>query len=299
MPRLKFSAVLPVTLAALAMLAALAAPASADPRSAANALFDDPVEREAFFAMMAADPALSAAVAKAEASGGVKAAPAAAEWRKSVLAELTKTRTALAAGIRQNPPAADYPAAPLVAPLIKSLKKQNAADLYVSLGATLAKHDAAAPPTAAPQACPPGAARKAFEQARAAAGSGDMTAVTGECQASPFAAAPASTAKDPKALLTPSAQVPPNVTDQRTTTGAPPAPGADSEKGAGGSGGLFSSLPWSKIGLGAGLGGMLGMAMGFGSPLGVVGGALIGAVLGAVMFSGVIGKLFGGGKSGS
>jgi len=258
--------------------------------------------------MMAADPALAATVAKAEAAAAAKggadpkavaaalgAAPEAAGWKQSVIDQLTKTRAVISEGMRKTPPPSEYPTAPLVAPLVAALHKKSPADLFVAIGGSLAKHGLLAAPAAAP-ACPAGTARKALDQARAAAATGDLGAVTGECQAAPPPAPPPAPPKDPKALLTPPAQVPPSVTDQRTTTGAPPSPGPDKDKDSGGPG-FFSSLPWSKIGLGAAFGGMMGMAMAFGTPAGLLGGALIGAAIGAVMFSGVIGKLFGGGKN--
>jgi len=302
MPRLKFFAFL------FLALALLPRPAAADPRSAAAALFDDPVEREAFFAMMAADKDLTAAVAEAEktaqAKGGaepkaVAAAlnelPAAAGWKKNVLDQLTKTHDVLRDALKKNPTQTKFPTAPLVDPLMKSLNRQNPADLYVGIGALLEKRGVlkAPPPAATKPACATGP-QKALDLARTAAATGEMTGVTGECAPAPAAPLPPTKPKDPKEVLTPPAQVPPVVTDQRTTTGAPPSPGADKEKGPGGGGGFLSSLWNDGTKAGLGLGAALGMVFGFGTPIGWLGGALIGAAIGGVVCSGVIGKVFGG-----
>ena len=314
MPRLK-SALFAVLAAGLPLLAsAITPPAPApDPRAAAAQLFADPLERETFISMMSRNPDLTAAVVAAEASaqqtggadaGAVAAAiqkdPGAPAWSQGVVDALKDARTAIAAGMRLPAPQTEYPDKPLIGDLIKSLHKQNAADLYVGINVALRKREpAAAPPgPATAAACPTGTApAKALDAANAAAASGDMSAVTGDCQPAAPGVVPGAPAKPPvkidPAITTPAGPKP--VTDQRTTTGPPPSPGQDKD----GSDSSGSSLPWSKIGMGASLGAGIGMIMGFGTPLGLIGGALIGAVVGVALFSGVLGKLFGGGKSNS
>ena len=307
MPRLK-SALLAVFGLALSLPLTAAATTPPDPaadsRAAAAQLFTDPLERETFLSMMARNADLAAAVAAAEASaqqsggadaGAVAAAmqknPSAAAWTQGVVDALKDARTSIAAGLKQPTP--DYSKTPLVGDLITNLHKKDAADLYIGINVALAKRGvAAAPPAAtAPPPCPTGTSR-ALDQAKAAAAGGDMAAVTGDCQpAVPgvVPGAPKPPVQTDPAITTPG---PKPVTDQRTTTGVPPSP-TDKD----GSGSSESSLPWGQIGLGAGLGAGIGLIMGFGTPLGLIGGALIGAVVGGVLLSGVLGKLFGGGKT--
>ena len=282
MPRLKF---------AFGLCLALAAPASAGPREAANALFTDPVEREAFFVMMSTDAALTAAVTEVEKSGGLQTSPLAASWRARVAVNLTYTRSALADGQKLNPPQTDYPLAPLVAPLTQNLHKQNAADLFATLNVPKYGGPAVSPPkNVAP--CPAGST--ALAQARQSADGNGASYTGGPCSTPTVAAAttPATARPTTSAapVNVPTTTAPAAVTDQHTTTGAPPSPGADKDPKNSKS---SSSVDWTHVAMGASIGAGIGMILGFGTPMGALAGAVIGGLIGAVMGSGLLGKLFG------
>jgi hypothetical protein len=155
--------------------------------------------------------------------------------------------------------------------------------------------------SAASATCPPAAttpsATPALDALKASAASGDMSAVTGDgCAQTPGSSAagkkdPAAAA-DAKKTPAPKTQEVPTVTDQ--------APASDGPSFFSKVKGFFSDIPVNQTMAGVGFGAGIGIlaAIIFASPVGWFGGALIGAAVGAVLFSGVIGKLFGGGGTG-
>lgn len=272
--------------------------ADADARDAAARLFPDPVEREAFYYQMASDKGLAAKVAaalkEARAAGGsddaavtaaLKGSPQGVEWQGDAAAAVTAARNALDAGLKAKPPVSDYPETPLIAHLIASLHKQNAADLFASINRPEFGGPLPVKPEPPKTPCPPGAST-ALDQARVAAG-GDPNAFTGEgCPKTPAGpAAPPPDARTPAtARPTLSGTPPAPVSDMRPTTGVPPTPGAgtDKDKGAdptkGGSSFGFGDA--ARVGLMAGFGALIGTV---GGPGGMIVGALIGGLVGAFL----------------
>ena len=289
---------------------------------AAALIFSDPIQREAFVAMMSADNTLTAAVLKAaddaaKKAGGdgsdpaadLKAAADAAGWTKNVVDELKKVRSYLDYGLNKSTPPkiaqTDYldQKSSLYTPVLSYLLRdaklslQNPRDLFAKVADP--QYSGGPAPSAGPNPCPQ--ATTALGQLQNMPGNGSGGFTGGPCGQDPGTSpnqGPAT--NDPSNTQTPpSAPAPPPVTDQKTTTGPPPSPpGQDNGGGGGGFGSFFSSLPVNQMLAGVGFGAAVGMLLGFGTPMGMIGGAVIGGLIGAVFGSGLIGKLFGGGGTG-
>ncbi|MBI3565110.1 MAG: hypothetical protein HY079_07940 [Elusimicrobia bacterium] len=308
MLRLEFAAALLLAVPALAAprsakKAAARAPAplsvadaEAEYRDAAKRLFADPLEQEAFYAQVSGDPVLAASVVtalrQARAAGGgeaavtakLKAAPDAETWQTNAVVALTGARKTLQTGLAQKPPKTDYPETPLIGRLATGLKK-DPAGLFAALD--VPAYGGALPTKAGPAAlkpCP--SAATAFSQLKAQAGAaGSMDG--GPCEQTPPAKSgpPAKAGPGGETARPTLSASGPGVSDMRTTTGVPPAPGADKGPGASSGGGGFTldKPTVARITLVGLFGAMFGAFLG---PVGMVVGGALGVLAGAFLMKG-------------
>lgn len=300
MTRLEFAAA--ALLLATPAVATATVSVDAEYADAAQRLFAVDAERETFLYRLSRDPGLAAdvltALRAAKAAGGgdaavtakLKADPAAGDWVGAALGDLVVARKTLETGLDQKPPKTVYPDSPLIARLVSGLHKKDAPELFAAIN----KPEYGGPQpfkaaTTPAKPCVPAAT--AFAQLKAQAGGADALD-GGPCVQAPTANADPKTSAGPgggtaAGLLNGSAR---NLSDLRPANGAPPAPGAGSDKGAAdpGKGGswfssMFSGESIARAGLLGAFGALIGSAAG---PLGMIVGGLLGAVAGFLLKGG-------------